>query len=193
MKGTSSKNQFMLWQTLAGSSLIGLVASFIQTVERIKFADDASAKLICDVNAKLSCSSVFDAWQSSVFGFSNSIMCLAFFSILLGVALVGVTGSQVLRGLRLTMHAASVFFLGFGAWYLWQSSFVIGSLCLYCLFCYAAVIILNAAWLRINIADLKRTPKNTWLQLSVTNNYDLIGWTLYALLVAAMIAIGVTR
>ena len=110
MKGTSSKNQFMLWQTLAGSSLIGLVASFIQTVERIKFADDASAKLICDVNAKLSCSSVFDARQSSVFGFSNSIMCLAFFSILLGVALVGVTGSRVSRGLRLTMHAASLSF-----------------------------------------------------------------------------------
>lgn len=143
-----------LWWTLTGASIVGLLASLIQTIERIQFAKDPITKLTCDLNSVFSCSNVFDAWQSSVFGFSNSLMCMLFFGITAGVALAAATGSALHRTLRLVFHFFSVFFLGFGAWYLWQSAYYIGALCVFCIFCYAAVIVMNWAWFRLHYREL---------------------------------------
>ncbi len=180
-KTTSPQSRIMLWQTLVGASLMGLVASFVQTVERIQFADNPAGQLYCDINATFSCSNVFTAWQSSVFGFSNSIMCLAFFAVLLGAALAGLTGAKLSKSFRFSLHGASLFFLGFGAWYLWQSVYVIGALCIFCLFCYAAVILLNLAWLRINANDLPLSRANKQhLGRILERKHDFTFWALYA-------------
>lgn len=180
-KLTLSESRLLLWQTLVGASALGMVASFVQTVERIQFADNPAGKLFCDINATFSCTNVFSAWQSSVFGFSNSIMCLAFFAVVLGVSLAGLFGAQVAKTLRLTMHTASLFFLGFGAWYLWQSVYIINALCIFCLFCYAAVILLNLAWLRLNADELPLSQINKQhLERILSRNYDIIFWGLYA-------------
>lgn len=148
------------WAILTAGSLVGLVASFIQATERIEYAKNPKLLLSCDVNSVFSCSNVFDAWQSSVFGFSNSLMCIVFFSLILGVAVVGLTGGQLNKYLAYTMQFFSLFFLGFGAWYLQQSAFVINSLCVFCIFCYSGVIAINWAWLRINLSFLN--PKSAF-------------------------------
>jgi len=60
-----------MWWTIAVASFVGLTASLIQTVERIQYAEHPVTRLTCDINAVFSCSNVFAAWQSSVFGFSQ--------------------------------------------------------------------------------------------------------------------------
>jgi uncharacterized membrane protein len=166
---------------------IGLIASFIQTIERISWADDKNALLACDINSVFSCSSVFDSWQSSVFGFSNSIMCLAFFGVMLGIGLAGLFGSQLDKKLRLIMHFFSVFFLLFGAWYLYQSAMVISALCLFCIFCYSGVIAINWGWLRLNANDL---PLSQNIKKSLTQVFskgaDTFFWIIWGLLFVAM-------
>jgi uncharacterized membrane protein len=134
-----------------------------------------------------SCSSVFDAWQSSVFGFSNSIMCLTFFGITLGVGLAGLSADKLGKVLRLSMHFFALFFLGFGAWYLQQSTFVIGSLCIFCIFCYSGVIALNWAWFRINVNDLPvSTSVRAKLNTAIKHGADTFFWVLWGLGIATM-------
>lgn len=181
---TSYKNAWLIATIGAG---VGAIASFIQTVERISFADNPTATLACDVNSVFSCSSVFSEWQSSVFGFSNSIMCLLFFGVLLGIGLAGLTGSLIAKGLRLTLHFFSIFFLFFGAWYLQQSTFAIGALCIFCMFCYSGVIALNWAWLRINAGDLPLSASaKKALHRAITRGADTFFWILWAIVIAAM-------
>lgn len=185
-KNTSSKS---LWGVLTFASAVGLVASFIQTVEKINFASNPSTPLACDLNKIFSCSNVFDSWQSSVFGFSNSLMCIVFFAVVLGAGFAVISGGSLGAMYRKILHFFSVFFLGFGAWYLWQSAYVIGALCIFCIFCYAGVIAMNWAWLRINANDLPFSKKTkTMLERCFNSGADTFGWLLYAIAFAAILA-----
>jgi uncharacterized membrane protein len=186
MKSTSTSLQ-KTWLILTASAALGAIASFIQIIERISFAENPNTSLVCDVNSVFSCTNVFSAWQSSVFGFSNAIMCLAFFAVLFGVGLGGVFSSGLAKNLRLVMHFFSVFFLLFGAWYLQQSTFVIGSLCIFCIFCYTGVIGLNWAWLRINARDLPLSAVSTKkLMAAISRGADTLFWVLWGLAFVAM-------
>jgi uncharacterized membrane protein len=186
---TSSKIIGRAWSLLALGSAVGLLASFIQTVERINYAKNPQVALSCDLNSIFSCTNVFDAWQSSVFGFSNSLMCIVFFALTLGAALAGLTGSNLQKHLRLTLQFFSLFFLGFGAWYLWQSAYVIGALCIFCIGCYGSVIVMNWAWLRINANDLPLSSKGKKvLQNCFKSGADTFGWVLYGIIVAGILA-----
>lgn len=180
---TSTKN---VWLTIVLGSVIGGLAAFIQTVERISYALHPNNPLTCDINSVFSCTNVFDAWQSSVFGFSNSIMCLTFFSITLGVGIAGLT-AHIGKYVRLILHFLALFFLGFGAWYLQQSAFSIGALCIFCIFCYGGVIALNWAWLRINVNDLP-LPLNliNALKNGISHGADTMFWILWALAIIGM-------
>lgn len=177
-----------LWLVMAGASFVGLVSSLVQTIEKISYAKNPTAPLSCDLNAIFSCSNVFDAWQSSVFGFSNSLLCMIFFALTAGVALAGATGSALNRKLRLVFHFFSVFFLGFGAWYLWQSTFRIGYICIFCLFCYSAVIAMNWAWFRLHYKELPlNKATRTKLNGFVTRGGDWFVAILWALAIGSMI------
>lgn len=179
-----TKNAYLVGVAGAG---IGLLASFLQAIQTISYYKNPDDPLVCDINSVFSCNSVFDAWQSSFFGFSNSLMCLAFFAISLGVLLAGASGSKLHKRLRLVIHFFTVFFLAFGAWYLWSSAYVIGSLCIYCIFCYSGVIMLNWAWLRVNVDDLpfsKGARKS--LKNFIKKDNDSIFWIAWATAIALM-------
>lgn len=180
-------SQRSLWWTVVGASAVGLVASLVQAIERIQFADDPVTKLTCDLNAVFSCSNVFDAWQSSVFGFSNSLVSLTFFAVMVGVGLAAASGSTLHRILRYVFHFFSVFFLLFGAWYLWQSTYVIGYLCIFCLFNYAGVIVLNWAWFRLQYSELRlKKPARRRLDAFVKAGGDIMVAITWALVFAVM-------
>lgn len=184
----NKQTQRPLWWLITGASFVGLISSLIQTIEKINFTARPDAALACDINDVFSCSNVFGAWQSSVFGFSNSLICMMFFALTAGVALTAATGSAVNRILRFVFHFFSVFFLGFGAWYLWQSTYRIGYICIFCLFCYSAVIAMNWAWFRLHYQELP-LKKQTKAKLAsfVNSGGDIFVAIVWALAIAAMI------
>src|SRR6266496_15588 len=65
---------------MATGGVIGMIAAFLQTTEKITLLQNKDAILTCDLNSVFSCTSVLSAWQSSVFGFPNSLMCLILFN-----------------------------------------------------------------------------------------------------------------
>lgn len=161
------------------------MASFLQTLEKIALLKRPDSALVCDLNSVFSCSNVLNAWQSAVFGFPNSLLCMVLFTIFGTVGLVGAAGGKLTRGLRLGIQGVSLFTLGFGLWFLSQSTFVIGSLCLYCLFCFSGLLLVNWAWVRLNAADLPIGARGrAMLQKAISQGADTFAWILLALAIA---------
>ncbi len=166
-----------------------MVAAFLQTLEKLTLLKNSHAILACNFNSVFSCSNVLNAWQSSVFGFPNSIMCLALFTIFGSVALVGLSGGTLTRGLRLGIQSLSLFTLGFALWFLGESIYVINALCVFCIFCFAGLLLVNWGWLRLNAADLPIGERGrTVLAQAIAKGGDIFGWfVLAALLAFAMV------
>jgi len=75
--------QRLIYGITAIGGAIGLVASFLEVLEYQELLKNSHTLLACDLNSVFSCSSVLNAWQSKVFGFPNSLMCLVFFTLML--------------------------------------------------------------------------------------------------------------
>ena len=173
--------------TIVIGSLVGGVAAFIQTIERIEWAAHPNQALACDINNAFSCSNVFGAWQSSVFGFSNALLCLTFFAVMLGFGIAVYKSKETKPIPRLVAQFFSLFFLCFGAWYITQLMYVIGSMCIYCVACYSGVIAINWGWLRANVDDLPTSQKaRTSLKNGMAKGADTFAWVLYALVFVAL-------
>lgn len=183
-------NKRTLYAVMAGGAGMGLVASFLQMLEKLTLLGNSHAVLACNINSVFSCSNVLNAWQSSVFGFPNALLSIVFFAVVLGVGLVGLSGGTVTRPLRLTMQGLSLFFLIFGLWFLQQSTFRVGSLCIFCSFNFAGLVVVNFAWLRLNAPDLP-IPQRCYkrLQRGIASGADIFGWILLVLIVAFTMAL----
>ncbi|MEI6228746.1 MAG: vitamin K epoxide reductase family protein [Candidatus Saccharibacteria bacterium] len=180
----------LLYATVTLAGIVGFVASFLQMVEKVALLKSPGSPLICDINPIFSCSNVLNVWQSSVFGFPNALMCITFFAIMMTAGVIGWTGGTMHKNLRLVLQAMTLFFVGFGFWYLWQGIFNIGSLCIFCLFCYAAVLSISFAWLRINHKDLPiNKSARKFIDKLITDNSDTFIWLTIALVIIAEMVI----
>jgi len=178
--------QKILYGTVTIASVIGFIASFLQMIEKVELLKNPHAVLTCNINAIFSCTNILNAWQSSVFGFPNSLMCIAFFAMTMALGLVGWTGGSMNKKLRLTFQGFALFFIGFGFWYLWQSIFIVGALCIFCIFCYAAVLTISGAWLRLNSNETCLNKKHQkCLNNMIAKNFDILIWVVIAIVIIA--------
>jgi len=115
------------------SSLIGLVASLVLSIEALALAENPFADLNCDINAVLSCGTVGASWQASLLGFPNAYLGLIAEPVVITIAVAALGGVRFPRWFMLS--AQVVYFIGFAFayWLFYQSFFVIGALCPWCL------------------------------------------------------------
>lgn len=177
--------QRILYGAMLAGSVVGIAAAFLQTTEKIALLKNNDVILACNMNSVFNCSSVLNAWQSSVFGFPNSLMCMALFTIFASTALVGVSGGLLPRKLRLSIQGISLFTLMFALWFLTQSIYVINSLCILCIFCFGGLLLVNWAWLRVNAVDLPiGEAGRVFLRRCIASGTDVFMWILLGLAVA---------
>ena len=77
------------------SGALGLLASFVLSIDAIKLAADPKADLGCNVNAVLNCGTVALSPQASLFGFPNAFLGIAAEAVVITVA-VEILGRVVL-------------------------------------------------------------------------------------------------
>ena len=170
---------------LMAGGLIGSIASFLETIEYQALLKNAHAQLTCNLNSVFSCSSVLHSWQSRIFGFPNSMLCMVFFTTMFAAGLVGLAGGTMPPKLRLWLQGVSLFFFCFAMWFMWQSTFVIQSLCILCLFCLAGLFTINWAWLRLNAEHLPGSRQaHHMLNEAIRQHGDTFTWLILALLIA---------
>lgn len=123
-----------LFGLMLGFGIIGLIVSFILSVEKIHVLQNPEAGLSCSFNAVLDCSKVMQTWQSHVFGFPNMFIGLMAFPVVITVATIMLAGaSRLPRWFWRTAHVSYGLGLVFAYWLFFNSLYDIQVLCPWCL------------------------------------------------------------
>lgn len=125
---------------LIGFGILGWIASFGLTLERIKVAGDPSAATACDISPFISCKSVMLSEQAALLGFPNPLIGLAAFFAPVVVGMAILAGAKFASWFWQLFLLGHVFAIGFVIWLFTQSVYDIGSLCLYCMVAWTAAI-----------------------------------------------------
>jgi uncharacterized membrane protein len=182
-----------LWLIVA-SAAVGMAATVMQLIERVQLATEPAKPLLCDLNATLSCGTVLEAWQSSVFGpIPNAAIGLVVFTVMLTSAAGVLLGSTLAFRAWGVLAFLSAFMAAFTVWFLAQTTFSIHALCLYCLAIGTAVVLVNASWWRVAAAHGWLVGPSRPLAAAgrlVAGGSDLLIWAGLWTAVAAMMVIG---
>ena len=123
------------------AGVVGLAAAFTLTIEKIKLLENPAYVPSCSINPVLSCGSVMATPQAAAFGFPNPLIGVMAFSVVVVSGVLAVAKVPLPRwywaGLAVGHHySASVFI----HWLIFQSLYVIGALCPYCMVVWAVTI-----------------------------------------------------
>ena len=122
---------FAIFSIIAG--IIGWIASFELLTEYIRTLQDPDYIPNCAVSILVTCGPNMGSWQGSLFGFSNTIIGVAAFMAPIFV------GVLLLAGIRFPGWFWSVYRIGLAAgfafvlWLAFQSIYVLGTLCPWCM------------------------------------------------------------
>lgn len=168
--------QMRRYVVLAVGAAIGLVAAFLQTIEKLRLIENKNAALPCNINDVFSCSTVLNAPQSSLFGFPNSLICMIVFTIFLTVGIAGLMGSRLTVRALYSAQALALFMLAFALWFLFTSTYVIGAICIFCLFCFLGLLMLNGALWRLNVSASTSGRWSNFLHTLSDKGLDVLLW-----------------
>ena len=118
-------------------SIIGLLASFLLTVDTIEIIKNPDVQLPCNLNPFVSCTSVASTWQAEVFGFPNSLLGITAFAMLFAVGVMLLSGGRSKKPLWLLVNLGTLAAMVFVMWFFYESVYNIGSLCIYCMIVWA--------------------------------------------------------
>ncbi|MBF6211316.1 vitamin K epoxide reductase family protein [Nocardia puris] len=126
------------WLLLIGG-LAGWLASVTLTVERFKLFTDPGYVPSCSLNPVLSCGSVMETDQASVFGFPNPILGIVGFSVVVTLGVLAVAGVGLPRWVWGGLWLGTLAGIVFVCWLIFQSLYRIGALCPYCMVVWAVI------------------------------------------------------
>ena len=136
---TQPFGRLLPWLLLIGG-LIGTVAAFVLTVEKIALLTDSAYVPSCSLNPVLNCGSIMRTDQAEVFGFPNPLLGLAGFPVLAATGAALLAGARFRRWYWLSLQAGATLGMGFVGWLIFQSLYRINALCPYCMVVWAVVI-----------------------------------------------------
>ncbi|MGV0633976.1 vitamin K epoxide reductase family protein [Mycolicibacillus trivialis] len=127
------------WWVLIGG-VIGLVASLALTVEKIRLLADPGYVPSCSLNPVLSCGSVMSTPQAAVLGFPNPLVGIAAFAVVATTGVLAVAGVRLPHWYWAGLTGGLAAGAAFVHWLIYQSLYVIGALCPYCMVVWAVTI-----------------------------------------------------
>lgn len=122
-----------LFITMLVFGIVGLIVSFILSVEEFRLLQNPDVVLSCSVNAVLNCTEVMKTWQASVFGFPNMFIGLMAFPVVITVATVALAGAKLPRLFWIATMIGFALGTLFSYWLFFNSVYVIQILCPWCL------------------------------------------------------------
>ena len=123
-------------------AVIGLTASFVLTADKIHVLKDPNFIPECNINPIISCGSVMTSKQAEIAGVPNTVLGLIGFSSLGTIGLMLLAGASFKRWFWRLVWAGTIFGLVFVHYLMYESIFVIKSLCPYCMTVWVSTILL---------------------------------------------------
>ena len=151
---------------------VGLLASFILSIETLVLAKTPNTVLGCDLNAVISCSSVAQHWSASLLGFPNSFIGVMTLPVMVTIAVALLAGTKFPRWFMFAAQiGVSVGFI-FALWMFYMSFVEIGVLCPWCLTLDVGMLLIFGGMTRYNILTGVIAGKK--LKKFAQNDYDIV-------------------
>ncbi len=141
------------------SSLIGLVASLVLSIDAIRLAEDPLAELSCNISSTISCAKVGLTDQANLFGWPNAFLGLIAEPVVITISVAALGGVRFPRWFMLSAQVVYSIGLAFAFWLFYQAYFVIGALCPWCLLITVTTTLVFASMTRINILEGNFGPR----------------------------------
>lgn len=171
---------------LAGS-VLGLLASFMLSIEALILAKNSHAVLSCDLSSVLSCSTVANHWSATILGFPNSFIGVMTLPVMVTIAVALLAGAKFPKWFMQAAQAGAVAGMVFAIWMFYMSYIEIGVLCPWCLTLDVGMTLILFGLTRYNI--LRKNISWRGAQKFVSSGYDaLIAVSVIVLVVVAIIA-----
>jgi uncharacterized membrane protein len=135
------------------SALVSLYAAFVLSIDAVKLASNPNLVLDCDISKIVSCTTVAQSWQASLFGFPNAFLGLITEPVIITLAIAGLSGVKFPKAFLIVAQIVYFFGLSFALWLFLQSSFSIGAFCPYCLLITIGTILTFFTLLRYNLKN----------------------------------------
>lgn len=135
------------------SSILGLIASLVLSIDAIALAEDPTADLSCNISATISCAKVGLTWQANLLGFPNAFLGLVAEPVVITVAVAALGGVRFPRWFMLWAQAIYSIGLAFAYWLFYQAYFEIHALCPWCLLITVTTTLVFASMTRVNILE----------------------------------------
>jgi uncharacterized membrane protein len=131
--------------------LIGLVAAFALTLDKIAVLQDPSFTPSCNLSVLVQCGKNLASPQGAAFGFPNPLLGLMGFPAPIAVGVGLLAGARYSRWFWLLFNAGMLAALGFVVWLISVSIFVLSTLCPWCMVVWSVVIPMSFAVTFYNI------------------------------------------
>ena len=182
----SKRRQFAALALLLGSSL-GLLASFVLSIEALTLAKNSHAALNCDLNSVISCSAVANHWSATLLGFPNSFIGMMTLPVMVTIAVALLAGAKFPKWFMWGAQLGAVAGLLFAGWMFYMSYVEIGALCPWCLTLDAGMLLIFYGLTRHNV--LNKIIEHRGLRRFVDQGYDtLVLASVAALVIMAILA-----
>ena len=160
---------------LVVSGLIGLVAAIELIIQKISVLSDPDFVPNCDINPVLSCGSVINTEQASLFGFPNPVLGVIGFTIVIMFGALLFAGVQLPRLMWLGLNIGALAGMIFVIWLVSQSLYVIGALCPWCMVVWAVTIPIFWQVTTDNLASGRMSLGKSLAEIIVTLKWILVG------------------
>ena len=112
---------------------VGIVMSFLLTLDKIALLKNPDAVLPCNINPIISCGSVINTEQASAFGVPNPMLGMVGYSVVATVGIIMFFGAVMNKKFWNLFLAGLILAEVFIHLLIYESLYIIGSLCLYCM------------------------------------------------------------
>jgi uncharacterized membrane protein len=119
---------------------VGWWAAFALTLDKISVLKNPAAVLDCNISVLVQCGKNLESWQGAILGFPNPLIGLAAWvaPIVVGVSLLA--GAAFARWYWMLFNLGTAGAMAFIIWLSWQSIWVLGTLCPWCMVTWSVVI-----------------------------------------------------
>ena len=169
---------------LIGSGL-GLLASFVLSIESLELAKNSHAVLSCDFSSALSCSAVANHWSAAILGFPNSFIGVMTLPVMVTIAVALLAGAKFPKWFMQAAQVGAVIGMIFAIWMFYMSYVEIGVLCPWCLTLDVGMLLIFGGMTRYNILTGVIAGKK--VKKFVQNDYDIVLLMIIVALAVVMI------
>jgi uncharacterized membrane protein len=155
--------------------LIGLVAAIELIIQKISVLSDPDFVPNCDINPVLSCGSVINTEQASLFGFPNPVLGVIGFTVVIMFGALLFARVELPRSMWLGLNIGALAGMVFVVWLVIQSLYVIGALCPWCMVVWAVTIPIFWQVTTDNLASERLSLGKSLSEIIVTLKWILVG------------------